>query len=299
MNKTVIAAAAASLFLLGSAASEARDVLSEKYFSVNSSAPLTQIDQQALKVAREHNKALGEPAAGQDGSVEFGFGRAQPTIVCAPLYVTDIALQVGETINSLQIGDAVRWSLEPMMSGGPAGDRVHIIVKPKDVGLQTNLIVATNKRVYNLRLKSTKNQYLPAVSFSYPEVQAAKWHMENTQKLEAQKRETIPQTGERLSNLDFEYGIDGNAVWRPLRVYNDGTKTYIDMPPTIESQEVPTILTLRGEGGLFSDEETEIINYRYQNQRFIIDGVPETLILISGVGSEQQRITVSRKNAAK
>lgn len=299
MRKTLIAAAVVSFVAFGATGVGAKDILSDKYFSVNTPAPLTQVDQKALKVARDYNKSIAAPTSGFGGTVEFAFGNGQPTIVCAPLYVTDITLQVGETINALQMGDSVRWSLEPMMSGGPAGDRVHIIVKPKDVGLETNLIIGTNKRVYNLRLKSTRHQYLPAVSFSYPEVEMTKWHMANKAKMDKQERETIPETGERISNLDFEYAVKGNAVWKPLRVYNDRSKTYIDMPATIDAEEVPTILTLRDTGSVFSDEETEIINYRYQNGRFIIDGVPEKLILISGVGSEQQRITLTRKNAPK
>ncbi len=279
--------------------SQAKDVLGDKYFSVNTPAPLSGVDMKALKIAREHNKSVGNPMPGEWGSVEFGFGRGQATIVCAPLHVTDIALQPGETINSLQIGDAVRWSLEPMVSGGLTGDQVHIIVKPKDVGLETNLVVATNVRVYNLRLKSTRNQYLPSVTFSYPEIAQEKFRMAQEAKFAKEKRETIPETGERLGDLDFEYAVDGVAAWKPIRVYNNGVKTYIDMPSAIKAQDVPTLLVLKDEGGLFSEDDVEIINYRYQKNRFIVDGVPKQIILISGVGGNQERITLTRETKSQ
>ena len=279
--------------LMGS--TQAKDVLGDRYFSVNTPAPLSHADQQALRIAEQHNKTLGTPMSGEWGSVEFAYGRGQPTIVCAPLHVTDIQLQAGEKINSLQIGDAVRWGLEPMVSGSAQGDQVHVIVKPKDVGLETNLVIATNVRTYNLRLKSTREDYLPAVSFAYPEVQQAKFQMIQQAKAEKERKETIPQTGERLGDLDFEYTVDGSALWKPVRVYNNGQKTFLDLPTAVASQDLPTVLMLRDEGGIFSEDDVEIINYRYQNGRFIVDGVPERLILISGVGNSQQKVTLSRK----
>ena len=104
---------AVALSVLCAGPSFAKDVMSERYFSVNTSAPLNKADQQALKIAKQHNANGVNPVAGEYGSVEFSYGDSQPTVICAPLKVTDIALQEGEKINSLQIGDAVRWTLEP------------------------------------------------------------------------------------------------------------------------------------------------------------------------------------------
>lgn len=294
MKKTSLAFILA-LAGLSMASAYAQDVLGDRYFSVNTPAPLTHADEQALNIAQQHNKTLGRPLSGEWGSVEFAYGRGQPTIVSAPLHVTDIALQKGEIINSLQIGDAVRWTLEPMVSGNKGDEQVHIIVKPKDVGLETNLVVATNKRVYNLRLKSTRTDYLPTVTFSYPEVQMEKFRQAQQARAEFIKKDTIPETGERISQLDFEYEVDGSASWKPARVYNDGVKTYVDLPPTVSAKDLPTLLMLREEGGIFSEDNVEIINYRYQEGRFIVDGVPDKLVLISGVGSDQQRVMLSRK----
>ena len=297
MKRTALVAVLLTLITVGPVS--AKDVMSERYFSINTPAPLSKIDQEALKIARQHNQNGVKPVPGEFGSVEFTFGYSQPTIICAPLKVTDIALQEGEKINSLQLGDTVRWTLNPMISGEGATERIHIVVKPKDVGLETNLIVATNMRVYNIRLKSTKTQYLPRVSFIYPEVEMARWQALTQRKAQEKERDTIPETNEYLGNLDFNYEIEGSASWKPVRVYNDGQKMVIELPKSALTNEVPTLLVLRDEGGVFSDEESEIVNYRLQGNRFIVDQIPEKVVLITGVGSNQTRVTVTYKPEGK
>ena len=48
----------------------------------------------------------------------------------------------------------------------------------------------------------------------------------------------------------FAYSVSGNAVWKPVRVYNDGQKTIIQMPKVMAQTEAPTLL-FKPEGGLF------------------------------------------------
>ena len=63
------------------------------------------------------------------------------------------------------------------------------------------------------------------VAFDYPEETAAKWAaLKKAQQVE-RKKNTIPATNEYLGDLDFHYTVTGQASWRPVRVYNDGTKT--------------------------------------------------------------------------
>jgi type IV secretion system protein VirB9 len=58
--------------------------------------------------------------------------------------------------------------------------------------------------------------------------------------------------------------------------------------------EAPTLLVVRKEGGWLSDDETVIVNYRVQNDRYIVDAVFDKAILIAGVGSNQARVTITR-----
>ena len=110
------------------------------------------------------------------------------------------------------------------------------------------------------------------------------------------KSRTIPETGEYLGNLDFAYAVSGDAAWKPLRVYNDGQKTIIQMPAIMAQTEAPTLLLLNKEGGIFSEDETVMVNYRLQGDRYIVDTVFDKAILIAGVGGNQSRVTITRGN---
>jgi len=175
----------------------------------------------------------------------------------------------------------------------------HLIVKPLDVGLETSLVVTTNRRTYHLRLRSHRRDFMPRVGFTYPEDALAKWDAIKSREshaLDIKRSRTLPETGEYLGNLDFAYSVDGSAAWKPLRVYNDGQKTIIQMPSIMAQTEAPTLLLLNREGGLFRDDETVMVNYRLQGDRYIVDAVFDKAILIAGVGSNQSRVTISRGN---
>lgn len=89
-------------------------------------------------------------------------------LYCAPGQVSDIALQPGEELTSVSAGDTVRWVVGDTTSGGPNGQRAHVLVKPISAGLSTNLMIATDRRTYHLELESTDQSYMAALSWRYP-----------------------------------------------------------------------------------------------------------------------------------
>jgi len=279
--------------------------LAEAYFS-KTNPVLTPQEKASLAVAQKwqaKNAATPAPIAGKNGTVQFLFGSSQVSIVCAPLQVCDFELQPNETINDYQLGDTVRWLVTPSLSGTGSSETTHLIIKTMDVGLETTLIVMTDRRTYRLKLRSHRTEYIPAFSFVYPEETQAKWDAYKRRQSQEKEVATIPQTGEYLGDLTFDYDVDGKAPWKPVRVYNDGVKTIIEMPDAMAQTEAPTLLVVRKEGGLFSDDETVMVNYRIQGvrgderhgRRFIVDSVFDKAILIAGVGSSQDRITITRR----
>lgn len=180
------------------------------------------------------------------------------------------------------------------MTGTGASEIQHIIVKPKDVGLKTSLVVTTDRRTYHMTLKSHSTQYYPRVAFVYPDAMLAKWSNFRAKEDAAIQRNTLP-SGEYLGNLDFEYKVEGKATWKPLRVFNDGRKTVLQMPAEIKQQEAPTLLVVRKDGGVFKDAETVMVNYRIQGDRYVVDSVFDKAILIIGVGGSQDKVTITRK----
>ncbi|MDD4616141.1 MAG: P-type conjugative transfer protein TrbG [Alphaproteobacteria bacterium] len=287
------------LFVLGlvpSVALAAGENMSDAYFEAKS-PELTRQEKAALAIADKFSAAntVGvDPAPGPNGSIRFLYGSQQPSIVCAPLQVCDVALQPGEQVNSINLGDTIRWTVEPAITGSGVNEVQHLIIKPQDVGLESSLVVTTNRRTYYLRLRSHRAKYMPQVSFVYPEEASAKWASIKNRETKDHQDKTIPETGEYLGNLDFNYEIQGDAVWKPVRVYNDGNKTIIQMPSTLSQTEAPSLLVVRKDGGLFTDDERVMVNYRLQGDRYIVDTIFDKAVLIAGVGSNQDSVTILR-----
>jgi type IV secretion system protein VirB9 len=265
----------------------------------NPELKLTPQERAALELAKKWKAGAStqgvKPVVGADGAIRFLFGATQPSIVCAVLQVCDVELQPGEQVNSLHLGDTARWTVEPAVTGSGKSEVQHLIIKPMDTGLETSLIVTTDRRTYHLRLRSHRSEFMPRVAFTYPEDAMAKWEQIRKQEHTAYNRELLPATGEYLGNLNFDYTIEGQAsAWKPLRVYNDGVKTIIQMPSTMNQAEAPILLVVRKDGGLFTDEESVQVNYRLQNDRYIVDSIFDKAILVAGVGSSQDRVTIRR-----
>lgn len=273
------------------------DDIADKYFSKNNPR-LTAQEKAAIAIAKrwEAGTANGiKPVAGSNGAINFLFGAQQPSIVCAVLQVCDVSLQAGEQVNSINLGDTARWTVEPAITGSGSTETQHLIIKPMDVGLETSLVVTTNRRTYHFKLRSHRTEYMPQVAFTYPEDALAKWDDIRTRESQEHEQKTIPQTGEYLGDLFFDYDIEGIASWKPVRVFNDGRKTILQMPREMEQTEAPTLLVIRNEGGLFSDDESVMVNYRIQNDRYIVDTVFDKAILIAGVGGNQDRVAITRR----
>ena len=272
------------------------DHLTDLYFS-DKNPTLTPQEKAAIAIAEKWKNPRAKsiaPVTGPNGSIKFLYGAQQPSIVCAVLQVCDVALQAGEQVNSINLGDTARWTVEPAVTGSGAGEVQHLIIKPLDVGLETSMVVTTNRRTYHLRLRSHRSQYMPQVAFTYPEEAMAKWEAIKAREGRDRDDRTLPETREYMGNLSFDYEVSGSAAWKPVRVYNDGRKTIIQMPSTMAQTEAPALLVVRKDGGVFTDDETVMVNYRVQGDRYIVDSVFDKAILIAGVGSSQDRVTIQR-----
>jgi type IV secretion system protein VirB9 len=280
--------------VLGLAA--AGDNLADLYFSTQN-PKLTPQEKAAIAIAEKWQAASAtgiKPVSGTDGSIRYLFGAQEPSIVCAVLQVCDVELQAGEQVNSIHLGDTARWTVEPAITGSGQAEIQHLIIKPMDVGLETSLIVTTNRRTYHFRLRSHRTQFMPRVAFTYTEDALVKWDALKTREVKEKQERTIPQTGEYLGDLNFAYSVDGTVAWKPVRVYNDGQKTIIQMPAAMAQTEAPTLLVVRKDGGLFTDDETVLVNYRIQGDRYIVDTIFDKAILIAGIGSGQDRVVITR-----
>lgn len=245
-------------------------------------------------------RSLQKSYTASDGTTVFTYNAQIPSIVCALLQITDITLERGEMINSVNIGDSARWSVEPAVEGSGSNTIQHVLVKPLDIGISTTMMITTDRRSYHLTLKSRNSRdYLPRVSFAYPQEALAKFQALSAANAAQRKRDAIEvdrQKGSKayLGDLNFNYTIDGDVSWKPVRVFDDGQKTIIEMPKSMLYRNAPTLMVLDKEGGWFSDDKTSVINYRLQGTRYVVDGLFDQAILSLDVGSDQQRVVIKR-----
>ncbi len=251
-------------------------------------------DKAALAISSQWETEATMPAPGANGKVLFVFGANLPTVVCSPIQVTDIELEPGETVTSVNAGDNVRWVIQPAVSG--SGDQVttHLIIKPIASGLTTSLVIATDRRTYHIRLVSSDKDWMPFVAYSYPEKTQAAWNAYMAAAKRYRSANSLSTSGNPagptidIDQLDFNYRIRGDADWRPIRVYNDGTKTVIQMPDTLHQMDAPALVVL-GDGN-----KQQLVNYRVLGDRYIVDLVFNKAALIAGVGRHQVRVTIYR-----
>jgi type IV secretion system protein VirB9 len=147
-------------------------------------------------------------------------------------------------------------------------------------------VVTTNRRVYHLKLVSRKSGHTPKVGFVYKEQAMALAAKERHERAWA-STEINGQTVD-LASLDFNYSVSGKAPWKPVQVYNDGRQTLIKLPDSAKRAETPVLLARQG-------SQEMLVNYRFRNNAFEVDGLFEHLTLISGVGGDQKKIDSKRE----
>jgi len=251
---------------------------------------LDQKDKAALSLAADWKNTPAMPALGADGKVLFAFGATLPAVICSPIQVTDIELEPGETVKEggLHIGDPIRWNVAPAVSGPDGALVTHLVVKPSTGGIQTSILCATDRRVYHIRLVASATDWMPYVAFSYPENARQAWIAYQKHQQKAHADSIVEGSRRSLTELDFAYTIQGNAPWTPVRVYNDGVKTIIQMPQAMAQTEAPALLVIG------ADDKEQLVNFRVHGDKYIVDQVFTKAELISGVGHKQVKVLIAR-----
>lgn len=254
---------------------------------------LNQKEQASVRMSAQWRNRTDAPVRSEDGVLRWVYGSSQPVVVCAPVQVCDIALAPGEVVNSIHLGDKVRWSVMPAVTGIGADRVTHMVVKPFDANLTTEVLVYTDQRVYSIKLRSTQAQYTPMTAFVYPEAAQAAWANYGA----------AMGGGGAGANLEPNmtpdpmtrgYSISGRASWRPVRAWNAGGKTIIEFPDAMRWANAPVLVGLANDGGWFSSPSEIMVRYRVSGTKYIVDGQLERAALIVGVGGSQEKVELRR-----
>lgn len=201
---------------------------------------------------------------------EAGFSYAPSqiyTVWCKEGYLTDVRLQPGEELQYIGGGDTIRWLVDKAVSGSGTNRQWHVYLKPLRGSIETNIIINTDRRSYQLFAKTDGAGYNPMVAWLYPQDQLDKLNKELERNATISR--SLPNRGQVAPEaLDFNYQVStssGAKNWTPVSVYNDGQKTYLKMPAEMAYDEAPALFVKDGRNGLM------LVNYRIRKGVYIID----------------------------
>lgn len=196
----------------------------------------------------------------------------------APGFISTVLLEPGETIVTVAAGDTTRWMVEQTIGGDIANGRAMLLIKPTRSSIRTNIVLVTDRRTYAIEAIATSGQaYSAQTAWRYP----------------ADPSAALSGGPATFEALNFAYRIRTvrgfNPPWRPVRVFDDGRKTFIEFPPAMAASEAPPLFIIEnGEAGL--------VNYRVSGGRYVIDRLFDVAELRIGV-ARQVIVRISRENA--
>ncbi len=170
-------------------------------------------------------------------------------------------------------GDTTRWMVSNTVSGAGEGGSTLVMVKPQTAGLRTNIVLVSNRRAYLIEAVSAAGDgYAAQIAWRYPAPPAPPI---------VEEPDPVPRAiNDAYRIRPPRTGINGNGAppWAPVRVFDDGLRTWIEFPADIAAVpgspgrghpgvgDMPPLFVRTGEG-------TELVNYRVQGNCYIVDRV--------------------------
>lgn len=225
------------------------------------------LDDAAIAMAKKWQAGgKANPIMSDDGKVLFAYGQSMPKLTCSPTRACDIEMQAGENVFDVVLGDKINWMWAKSKSVERGQQVLHVIIQPRDNQMETNAIITTDRRTYHIKLYAPKQEgvYLNRVGFYYPADLVESWGEQAAVANVAKAQErNLRVTEESFTpeKMDFDYRIEGDSDFKPLRVFNTGKKVYIELPRAVfESGEVPVLLLLDEQG------QANVVNYRRKDK---------------------------------
>lgn len=190
---------------------------------------------------------LAEAADGGSRVQRFRYDpEASFAILALPGVPTDLQLAADEHVTGFALGDTLQWMVEELPG--------HVFVKPLKADLFTAGTLVTDRRSYQLTLRSghPHDDWMQRVSWSYPALVTLRAPLAAEQNHDAL---AVPAAAAADHNgsvveappgaargswpaapgldpvaLDFDYRIQGDAPFRPLAVFDDGRATWMRIP---------------------------------------------------------------------
>lgn len=268
-------------------------------------------DSETLAAARSYGQGHPPPVLEHSTYTRVPYGHFQPVLRCAPLRVSAIELEEGETVLSKSTGDSERWAIA-VASAGARGRTPLVVVKPATCdATTTNLLLSTDRRIYDVTLDSPgcrkadggeeegvnpKAPYTRLLRFYYPDdLVTTLASAEQVERLhaaaDARSRTPLPSPAP-LTSLNFDYRWDSSSgfPWAPLQVFDDGAHAYIHFPAAARDHEAPLLFLVNEKGA------TDILNFAVRGDFYVTDRVFERAALVWGAKRRSPRLTIENRS---
>ena len=262
------------------------------------------------------------------------FGHSEPVLTCTVLRVCIIELEDRElVVNEPIAGDQERWIITAARSG-PDGRNTLIVVKPKQCDITTNIVIPTDRRIYDLALDSPpgpgrgtnpRQAFVRHVRFSYPDDSGAgPTATEGTRPDTARagdanaaaegngSRPTTPGADSAVApavNRDYRvrrerHGLFGlfrwkriDFPWRPVAIYDDGVRVSLVLPAEARHSAAPVLYALEDDGS------RTLVNYAVRDSAEVVVYVADRTfrrgVLVVPNGSREQRLEFENRAGGK
>ncbi len=183
-------------------------------------------------------------------------------LYASPTYVSMILLEPGEAVTAIAAGDTSRWMVTEAEAEAERAPRAIILVKPNSANLNTNIAIITDRRTYLVEAQSVAgDRYSAEIAWTYADAVAS-----------------APRP--LLDTINTAYRVravrGARPAWSPVSVSDDGRRTWIEFPPGIDAGDLPPLFVITPEGA-------ELVNYRVDGARYVVDRVFDAAELRLGV----------------
>jgi type IV secretion system protein VirB9 len=211
----------------------------------------------------------------------------------APMRITALTLEPGERIINKAAGDTERWMIGDTTSGEGNAQQSQILIKPFRAGIATNMVIATNRRMYLLSLRAgeSTDAFNAVVTWTYANPLPNGLTLTGITGSPSTTPATIPGQSANIATLNQNYRIRAGwrrPAWTPVSVSDDGRQTFITFPDSLGSTEAPPLFVI-GENG-----EAQLTNWRKQGSVYVVDRLFDRAELRLG-GDNPRVVRIERK----
>ena len=275
-----------------------------------------------VAAAEQNYRATGVPrVVAVSNTTVYPFGRGDAVLQCRVLTACVVELERGERLTAPPLaGDQARWLIVDVAPAAQDATPL-VVVKPKQCGIATNLIVVTNRRVYDVGLTAASCRRSPTdgapsgppgtprLRFYYPDI------------VHAVDAARVPALTRRIEDLSAGSGTTRVGVstapalnqsyrvvrahrrlfrrepvrfpWEPAAVWDDGAHAYIQLPPEARRHAAPVLYALEEDGS------RALVNYTIaggpERTVYVTDRIFRRAALVIATGKSEQRLVLENR----